>query len=224
MHVVLIHGMGRTPASMWLLGHRLRRAGYSTSSFGYLVTTETLDAIVERFRRHVRREVESHGAAEYGIIGHSLGGLVTRLASLELPTGFKAFIMLAPPNRSPVIARRLRGNPLFRLLTRDVGRRLASRELFEDAPVPEVPTLVVAGTRGPRSNWLPFGGDPNDGILRLEETRLKGAERYEINGVHTFLMNRGDVFETLHRFFLDHGLTPRGGRLGLHAEPGHLVE
>ena len=224
MHVILIHGMGRTPASMWLLGHRLRRAGYSTSSFGYLVTLESLDAIVERFRLHVEQAVDRYGAAEYGIVGHSLGGLITRLASPKLPSGFKAFAMLAPPNRSPVIARRLKGNPLFRALTRDVGQRLAGRELFEQAPIPEVPTLVVAGTRGPRSARLPFGGDPNDGVLRLQETHLEGAERFEIEGVHTFLMNRVDVFENLHQFFLEHGLAAGGGRLGLHAEPGRLVE
>ena len=43
--VFLIHGMGRTPASMWVLDRRLRGAGYHPSLFGYFVTVTDLEEI-----------------------------------------------------------------------------------------------------------------------------------------------------------------------------------
>ena len=52
---------------------------------------------------------------------------------------------------------------------------------------------MVAGTRGPRAAWLPFGGELNDGIVRVAETRLEGASQVLVHGAHTFLMNRRDV-------------------------------
>lgn len=210
MRIFLLHGMGRTPLSMWILKRRLERQGHRASLFGYLVTLSDLDQIARRFRAHVEETLERDAAAPdgatgplpYAIIGHSLGNLVARLASPELPPGLCRFAMLAPPNRSPVIVRKLRDNPLFRAATRDAGRKLTDEEFLADLPVPDVPALIIAGTRGPRADWLPFAGAVNDSILRVEETRLEGIPLLEVPGVHTFLMNRRDVFEAI-RGFLD---------------------
>ena len=222
MHVVLIHGMGRTPAAMWLLGRRLRGLGYTTSSFGYVVTLENLEQIAGRFREHVARVVD--GAQSYAIIGHSLGGLLTRLVSAELPPGWRGFVMLAPPNRQPALVRLLSRNPLYKLVFGDTGKHLDDPDLYARLPVPEVPTLVIAGVRGPRAAWLPFDGAPNDGILRVDETELPGAERLEVDGVHTFLMNRGDVFQAIRDFLAQRDFLPAKSAGHLQAEVSGLVE
>ena len=207
MRVFLLHGLARTAASMAVLGHRLKRAGHAPAYFGYNVLRHDLDEIVERFVDRTRRVLEADRRAAdagaevpYAVIGHSLGNLVTRLASPELPPGLCRFIMLAPPNRPPVLARRLEEHSLFRLLTRDAGRRLCDPELFATLPRPDAPTLVIAGTRGPRCRRLPFRGEPNDGILRVAETPLPGVPLVLVHGVHTFLMNRRDVFRTVRQF------------------------
>lgn len=206
MRVFLLHGLARTAASMAVLGHRLKRAGHAPAYFGYTVLRHELDEIVERFVDRTRRVVEADrraaGASEvpYAVIGHSLGNLVTRLASPELPTGLCRFILLAPPNRPPVLARTLEEHAFFRLLTRDAGRRLCDPELFATLPRPDAPTLVIAGTRGLRWRRLPFGGEPNDGILRVAETPLEGAPLVLVHGAHTFLMNRRDVAHTVRQF------------------------
>ncbi len=207
MRVFLIHGMGRTPISMWLLARRLKDAGYRPSLFGYAVTLADLEEIKARLVAKVRKvladDVAAGAAACYAVVGHSLGNLVTRLASPKLPAGFCRFAMLAPPNRPPVMADTLKDNPLFRALTRDAGRRLADEEFFTSLPVPQVPSLIIAGTGGPQAAWLPFAGRPNDAILRVDETSLEGVPTIEVPGVHTFLMNRADVFAAICDFFPD---------------------
>ncbi|MEM9592642.1 MAG: alpha/beta fold hydrolase [Acidobacteriota bacterium] len=216
MRIFLIHGMGRTPASMWLLSQRLRRAGHRTSTFGYTVTLEGLETIGERFLGHIRdglaKERARSGGAEpeFAVVGHSLGNVVTRMVSPRLPAGFGGFVMLAPPNRSPAMARLLGDNPVFQAVTQDAGRKLVDDEFFERLPVPDVPALIIAGTRGPQLRWLPFGEQAHDAVVGVDEARLDGIPLVEVPAVHTFLMNRGDVFALI-REFLDRRTAHKGG-------------
>lgn len=206
MRVFLLHGLARTAASMSVLAYRLKRAGHHPSSFGYQVLTRSVDEVVERFRGRVERVLAEDRARDattivpYALVGHSLGGLVARLAAPDLPPGLRRIVLLAPPNRAPAIAATLAKNLLFRAVTRDAGRQLTEAAFFARLPAPEVPTLVVAGTRGPRAPWLPFRGELNDGIVRVSETRLDGAPLVLVHGVHTFLMNRRDVAQTVLQF------------------------
>ncbi len=211
VRVFLLHGMARTPISMWVMKNRLERAGYPCSLFGYSVALKTLDDIVNRFVAQVRETlsepVDGEAPTPYAILGHSLGNTIGRLASPQLPPGLCRFAMLAPPNRTPVMAHALGDNPIYRAATRDTGQKLTDEAFFADLPMPKVPALIIAGTRGPRASWLPFRGEPNDAILRVEETELEGVPSIEVAGIHSFLMNRRDVFEKIRQFF-DSGETP----------------
>ena len=196
MRVVLIHGMGRTQLSLALLARRLRAAGHDPASFGYFVTRDALEVIADRFAAFVR----AHAQGEpFAIIGHSLGNVITRLALPRLE-GLARFIMLAPPNQPPVMARALAGNLAFKILTRDAGKKLLDAAFYRDLALPTAPTLVIAGNRGPRARWLPFRGEPSDGVVGVEETRLAGAWHVEVAAVHTFIMNDAAVSKLVLRF------------------------
>ena len=194
MIVFLVHGMGRTPRSFALLAWRLERAGLRTSRFGYRVRDEDLHPIADRFAAFVR---ERAAGDRYVIVGHSLGNVIARLASPRLPAGLASLVMLAPPNRPSRLAALLGEHPvagdLFRALTGDAGQRLADPDFYASLPVPAVPTLVLAGTSGPRAGWLPFGGSASDGIVSVEETYLDGAEHREVRAIHTLIMNDAEV-------------------------------
>ena len=193
MRVFLIHGMGRTSVSLALLASRLRRAGHTTSSYGYFVTRDPLDVIAARFVAHIERAGGTD--APFAVVGHSLGTIVTRMALARLP-GLTRVVMLAPPNQPPALARLLQANPIFRALTRDAGRRLADAAGFYGSlPVPQVPTLIVAGTGGPRFARSPWQGGDNDGIVGVDETRLEGPaiEHVQVDAVHTLIMNSAEV-------------------------------
>ncbi|HJO03858.1 MAG TPA: hypothetical protein QGG47_07780, partial [Acidobacteriota bacterium] len=45
--VVLVHGLGRTPASMSVLSLRLRRAGFRVVNFGYSSTSAEVESLVD---------------------------------------------------------------------------------------------------------------------------------------------------------------------------------
>ncbi len=224
MRVFLLHGMGRTPASMWLLAWRLRQAGHQPSLFAYAVSLTALDEIVAKLRTQIAatldRDRRSAGADDeptYAVIGHSLGNLLTRLASPELPAGFCRFLQLAPPNQSPATARLLQGQKIFQAITQDAGRKLADEEFFATLPVPQVPTLILAGDAGPRQNFLPFHGEPNDGVLSVEETRLPGVAHLVLPAIHTFIMNRRDTTRAI-LAFLDEGREEAARRAILEAD------
>jgi triacylglycerol lipase len=216
MRVFLIHGMGRTPASFALLRHRLRRAGHDVRGFHYMVTRESLAEVAARFRARVLGDAGAARGARnvagdvdvepYAIVGHSLGNVITRLC-LPLP-GLCRFVMLAPPNRPPVLARALQRSrllrPVFRALTQDAGDKLGDDDFYAGLPIPDVPSLVVAGNHGPRQRWLPFAGAASDGVVAVDETRLPGIPHVEVRALHTFLMNDARVARLV-LDFLAHG-------------------
>lgn len=205
MRVVLIHGMGRTSMSLALLASRLRDAGHTTTTFGYFVSRDALDVIADRFVDHIARTGGTgfnDAGAGYAVVGHSLGNVVTRLVLDRLP-GLSRLVMLAPPNQPPALARLLQHNLIFRALTKDAGRRLANVDgFYPSLPVPTVPTLIVAGTSGPRFASSPWQGAANDGVVGVDETRLVGnaVEHVEVPAVHTLIMNSAEVTRLTLRF------------------------
>ena len=63
MRVFLIHGMARTPVSMWVLKHRLEGAGHRCNLFGYSVTFSDLERITERFVERAQQVLDSERGA-----------------------------------------------------------------------------------------------------------------------------------------------------------------
>lgn len=192
---------------MLLLASRLKRAGHRPSTFGYTVSTGSLDAIRDRFVAHMegvlekdRREARDDDVP-YAIIGHSLGNIIARYATERLPPGLARFVMLAPPNQTPKLARALKENPLYRVLTGDAGQRLADEMFYASLQTPKAPTLVFAGDVGPRGRFLPFGAGESDGVVAVEETRLPGSHVHRVvPAVHTFIMNDREVTRMICHF------------------------
>lgn len=189
------------------LGYRLDRAGHRSSRFGYTVMRDDLDAVVTRFVAHIDRVLETDRAASagsvdapesprYAVVGHSLGNIITRAAVDRLPPGLTRLVMLAPPNQSPALARRLKDNGLFRFATGDAGQKLASAEFYASLATPAVPTLVLAGTLG-AAWWL---DGPSDGVVKVDETVLEGATHQTVHAVHTFIMNHPEATRAIVEF------------------------
>jgi pimeloyl-ACP methyl ester carboxylesterase len=187
MDLVLIHGMGRTPASMLRLRHRLRRAGHRAILFGYSPTFETLEGATARLLKTIARRT----AGDYALVGHSLGSVIIRNALGRLsdrPPAACCF--LAPPMVACKAARFFAQFWLYRGLMGEMGQLLADADFMARLPLPSVPTRVYAGTGGPRAAWLPFGMARNDVILSVAEAtgRFDGTV-VEVPAVHTFIMH-----------------------------------
>ena len=192
MKILLIHGLSRTPLSLMGLERRLQNSGCSTEQFGYLACYETFDRIVERLI--VRLQIlASEGS--YGVVAHSLGGLLTRVAlglgSIAPP---EHFVMLGTPNQPPRLAPHAWRLPPFRWWTGQCGFNLTDRAFFASLPLIKSNYTIIAGTGGPRGWGSPFGDELNDGIVALSETRLsEGDPIVQLPVMHTFMMNDSQV-------------------------------
>lgn len=186
MNILLVHGLGRTPVSMFSLASALRRDGHRTAFFGYSPTFESLPRILRR----LSCKLNALGPAPVGLIGHSLGGLLLRMALRQSPRAVARFVMLGTPNRPPRIARWAWRLPPFRLWTRGCGRMLAGVEAYPALPPPDVPYTIIAGTGGPCGRFSPFGHEPNDSVVGVDETRITDADQpLMVPALHSFLMD-----------------------------------
>lgn len=146
MRALLVHGMGRTPLSMLVLGWRLRRAGILPQWFSYFAGYESFAAIAAR----LSRRLAALARKTYVAVGHSLGGLLLRTAIARLPLSVlppRHLICLGTPNRTSRLARALRNWPPYRLFNGDSGQLLGDAARMDALPRPNVSITLVAGTR-----------------------------------------------------------------------------
>lgn len=193
MHLLLIHGLARTSLSLALLDRRLRQAGYHPEHFSYFAFAEDFDAIAQRL--HHRLQAVAH-RGPYGIVGHSLGGVLTRaaLGLGHLPDLPRQVVMLGTPNQPPRLA------PLawklwpFQWFTGQCGRYLTCGQFYAQLPLLPSPYTIVAGTGGPTGPLSPFGEDINDGVVALSETYMTPQDTVvQVPVWHTFMMNHPQV-------------------------------
>ena len=187
--VVLVHGMGRTPLSMWLLARRLEGSGYRVVRFGYRSTRGDLAELGEGL---ARRAAERTGdAPRVHFVGHSLGNIVIRcMLAHARPERAGRVVMLAPPNQGSAAADRWArwvgwALPHIRELGTDARATARSLALPEDVEVG-----IIAGQR--------------DAKVRVHETHLEGARDHAVvPAFHTFIMNRPDVHRLVRDFLRD---------------------
>lgn len=195
MRVLLVHGLARTPLSLRGLARDLRRAGHRAELVAYSGAVESYHGIVARVRR--RLEAAASEGQPYAAVGHSLGGLILRAALADWPAEApppRHVIMLGTPNQPPRLARRFHRWWPYRLVNGECGQLLADPEFFARLPVPPVPMTIIAGTKSWPAPVSMFGGDPNDGVVAVAETRLdRGCEIIQVPASHTFMMNHRRV-------------------------------
>lgn len=192
MHVVLVHGMGRTPLSMLRLRRRLKRAGQVPHLFAYSPTFETLASASARLASLIERRT---GGARYALVGHSLGTVLIRVTARRMQTPPAACFFLAPPMVACMAARRFSRFRLYRWLTGEMGCLLADDAFMRSLPLPPGVLRIYVGTRGPRAAWLPFGLEENDGILGVAEAIGDCATAaIKVHALHTFIMHAQPVY------------------------------
>ncbi|MEL6939414.1 MAG: alpha/beta fold hydrolase [Cyanobacteria bacterium J06598_1] len=188
MNILLIHGLGRTPLSLWGMSNALKKAGHTTEFFGYTTVLQSFDEIAMRLRDRLRTLSR---LGPYGIVSHSMGGILTRAAlstaDFLLPTHV---VMLAPPNSSPRAARIANRLPPFRWFATQSGANMANPKFYEHLPVLACPYTLVAGTTGPVGRFSPFGEEVNDMIVGISEIRMHPHDPIvQIPAMHSFIMN-----------------------------------
>ncbi|NJD10408.1 MAG: alpha/beta hydrolase [Gemmatimonadetes bacterium] len=192
--VVLVHGLGRTRASMALLGRRLGDAGYRVVNVGYPSTRLPMEALVDTLRA---RLVECCPEPErVHFVTHSMGGIVVRRYLAEYsPEHQGRVVMLSPPSQGSEVIDVFSDSPLLRRLLGPSGAALGT----DSSSIPSrlgparFQLGVITGSRSvnPINSWLIPG--PDDGKVAVARARVAGAAFLVVPATHPFIMNRRDV-------------------------------
>jgi len=201
--VVLLHGLGRSRHSMAPLAETLESAGLSTACLAYPSTRAGLDEHAQNLNGLLN---ELRQVSRVSFVTHSMGGLVVRKA-LGQPAPWRARIelgrvlQLGPPNQGSQLARWFEPTPIGWVL----GPSLTTVATDEARDLPALPCdfAIVAGAKPDSDGWNPFLRGDDDGVVRVEETLLPGAdEHHSVQAMHTVLMRNEDVNEIALRYLL----------------------
>jgi pimeloyl-ACP methyl ester carboxylesterase len=99
MRVLLVHGLGRTRRSFFLLSRRLTGSGHTPEFFSYSPWKESHKSILARPIARLRGLAATE--TEVGLVGHSFGGLLLREAIAVTPElRVRHLVMLGTPMRT----------------------------------------------------------------------------------------------------------------------------
>ncbi len=199
--VVLVHGLGRSGASMAVLSQRLDRAGYHVAIASYDSRATTLADQAARIGAVVRECCAR--AMRVHFVGHSLGGLLIRrhLAD-DPPPNLGRVVLLAPPNRGSHFADWLSDVPIATDVLGPVGRALGtdSADIPATLPPPAYEMGIVAGTRSVHPIGPAAIPGPDDGVVSVEQTRISGVPMVVIPRSHAFIATSRHAADAVKRF------------------------
>ncbi len=205
--VIVVHGLGRTSASMTILVSRLKNAGFRVVSFGYPSTSEPMEALVDRLQSEVGLCCGAEAETVH-FVTHSMGGVLVRSYLSRQPEAHQGrVVMLSPPSQGSEIIDAFADSPLLQRFVGPAGSELGtdSAGIASQLGPVRFSLGIVTGDRSmnPLSSWLIPG--PDDGKVGVDRARVDGAADFMVvPATHTFIMNRRDVAEEVVHF-LRHG-------------------
>jgi pimeloyl-ACP methyl ester carboxylesterase len=171
--IVLAHGAVVNGWEMGTLRRRLRKLGYEVRQFHYRSMSLGLDENVERLRDFI---AATEGDIVH-VIGHSMGGVLARHVFEKMPDPRPGrLVAVGSPLTDCWVGRR------FGRLHGPFGRCLTGRTVQDHLSRPAEPLWRGARDFGVLAGTFPLGigrlfpelPAPSDGVVLLEETRLRG--------------------------------------------------
>jgi pimeloyl-ACP methyl ester carboxylesterase len=209
--VVCLHGFFRFSKCMIPMANNLQHEGLQVYLWNYPSRKRTIEKHAEDLVETLQTLSLSHPGRPIHFVTHSMGGIILRSAvnHPKCPQEAKIgrAILLAPPNKGSVLARRFKGCPLARgIFGGKAGRQLLtfSEEEMSDLGVfpHTMEILVVAGKK--ESLFTKFlMSEPNDGKVTVEETRLNSPHTHKTLYVsHHWIMTSRESIALTKEFLL----------------------
>lgn len=210
--VVLVHGLGRSPSSMLILGQRLRWAGYRVTIAEYPSLTAPFAEHLDTMRAIVEECCSM--ASRVHFVGHSLGALVIRGYLVEhRPDSLGRVVLLAPPNRGSLFVDWLDEMQLASEMLGPVGSALGTdtTDLPANLPHPDYEVGIIAGNRSTQPIGPPAIPGPDDGIVSIEQARIGDVPMLVLPRSHAFIANSRHTANAVIRFLRTGGFGGGGG-------------
>ncbi|MGE5260782.1 MAG: esterase/lipase family protein [Actinomycetota bacterium] len=211
--VVLVHGLGRSDGSLFLVEQLLPAAGYQVVNLDY----PSRSATIEELLGYVDEAVAACKDKTVNFITHSLGGILVRgWIGRNHNVNLGRVVMLAPPNKGSELVDAMADLSLYRFIAGPAGQQLGTGE--EGAPAQFGPVDfdlgVIAGNRSLNPIFSAMIPGEDDGAVSVESTKIEGmADHIVLPVTHTLLMNNPLVIAEAMIFLrtghFDHDLTYR---------------
>jgi len=203
--VVLIHGLGRTPRSMWAVALWLRFCGYRVVSIGYPSRSVSIAEAVERHVEPGLAELKLEAGSRVHFVTHSLGGIVFRAWAARRDPVFPLgrAVLLVPPNQGSEIVDLVRPLGWPRLLLGPVIDELGTEPHHTPKALGALPpgTGVIMGNKGTLRLFGHVLGAEHDGIVSTQGGQVEGQADFTVLPVnHLTVLFRPCVMRAIHRF------------------------
>lgn len=206
--VVLVHGLGRSRATLTKMAEALEAAGHHVERFEYASTRATMPdhaAALDRVLTGLAAGMPAGQRRAVAFVTHSLGELVVR-AALDPAYGWQAVmepqraVFLAPPSQGSALAQDLWVVPPVRWVLGGGGAAALPDEA-KSLPVPAFPFAVIAGGLGDDTGYNPWLEGDDDGLVAAAETELPGAVLWlQVQSGHTFIADNPEVIAATKAF------------------------
>jgi len=201
-HVVLLHGLARSPHSTQKMGVALEREGYVVHNLDYDSRHHTIEKLAESVSQQIRKYTAS--APRVHVVTHSLGGILIRQIQATDPIPkLGRVVMLSPPNAGSEVVDKIGHWRLFQKVNGPAGQQLgtASDSLVNQLPAIDFKCGVITGDRS--INWINSLMIPgkDDGKVSTESAEIEGIAEFKVvHATHPFIMKKKCVIKDVVKF------------------------
>ncbi len=203
--VILLHGLGRTSASMRSMADALGRENFLVVNQDYPSRELNIEVLALDSIPKALTQCRQRGGRRIHFVTHSMGGILLRYyLSVREISGLGHTVMLSPPNHGSEVVDLLKDNVLYEWMNGPAGQQLGtdadSLPLRLDGVDYSVGVIIgnqPAFYDGYFSDLIP---GPDDGKVSVESAKLPGMKDFLVVPCdHTFIMDDAEVIrQTIH--------------------------